>query len=422
MELQPSVRAAFPSTSDSHAENKNIPLSLLTFGVCFGIYTLLIAAYLAPRNAVENLDYWYQTSIGLRATWTEPSSLVDGFYPIGYPVLLAFAIRTGLDVLRFGQILSWFGGALALIAVFRMTYRSSNLVGASLSILLLLTNFYFLYFCAYEGTDMLSAGLQLSALALLWELDPQQPFKRAILRTALIGTLIGLAYLVRYTALLLVPCAFLVIALHYRRSIKACTYLLGILIGTFFGAAAVQIVPSLLVHHRLFYNTQPKNVWFGIYGNMDWNYAWASVPNTITLGEVIALDPWKFITHCWQQLSAYVSSPPQWTASLHVAWMIGIVVLLFTKRVSLIQWLLLCLFMVLTVGATAMAWLLPRFLITVLVCQALIIAAMAEQITRVAKGGVLRWCLLVALCGVILYGSAGNMVIAWLKHRQEQSQ
>src|SRR5438876_7329075 len=124
-------------------------------------YSLVVLLFVAPRNLIEHFDLWYQITLGNIANFNRPQTLVSGFYPIGYPLLLRAAITQGIDVLRFAQSLSWLGGAFVLLAVFSISYGilRSALLALALN-LLLVGNINFIQRATTEGTDLLAAGLQ----------------------------------------------------------------------------------------------------------------------------------------------------------------------------------------------------------------------------------------------------------------------
>lgn len=78
-----------------------VALALLLF-----VYALLTGAYLVPRAAIANLDFWYHLSLAQQLDWGAPGTLVDGLYPLGYPFLLRIALGMAIDALRAGQFLS----------------------------------------------------------------------------------------------------------------------------------------------------------------------------------------------------------------------------------------------------------------------------------------------------------------------------
>src|SRR5207237_7396334 len=116
-----------------------------------------------------------------------------------------------------------------------------------------------------------------------------------------------------------------------RRSIAP----MAVLVGTFALVTAIQTVPSTLLHAQPFYNWQPKNVWFGIYGQGDWVVKWHSVPDDVSLLSVFALDPAAFVTHWWTEFTHNFISQTLWPLPLHLAWIVGSAGILMDQRMLL---------------------------------------------------------------------------------------
>ena len=339
--------------------------------------------YLPPRQAIANLDFWYHIELGQRQTLTTPSTLVDGLYPLGYPFLLARGIGLGLDVLRVGQALSVLGGAAALGALYAVVYRTTrNPLLALAAGLLLLTNGVFLTYATLEGNDMLAAGLQTLALASLWTAITGASDARATRWIASAGVILGLAYLARYTALILLPLLLLFVAWHAFRHPRTMLAHLFILLAAFLGVTAIQWIPSLLIHGTPFYNTQAKNVWFGIYGELDWVNNWTKVPDDISLTQVIALNPLRFVQHWWTQIQNPLFTLTLWPPVLHLAWIVAIPWLIFHRGRPLLQRAYYPLVLLVTLGFTALAWLGARFILVPLWVQCLLVVWLLVQVAH----------------------------------------
>lgn len=308
--------------------------------------------------------------------WNEPDTLVNGLYPLGYPLLLHLAIEQGIDALHFGFFLSWSGGLLALIALFLLIYNmTDSLVFAISGTTILLINVNFILHATYEGNDMLAMGLQATALVTLWHSTTDKHYSKLFL--ALFGILLGLAYLSRYTALILLPIAFFYLFIKYIRSPKVMFSTVALILIPFLVITAIQWVPSLVIHDNLFYNQQAKNVWFGIYGEQDWVNNWGKVPDTISLTEVIAMDPIRFFSHWWHQLQSAFISLRMWPLFFHIASILALPVLIFSQQLSSSRRLLLLMVALVPLSVTALAWLSPRFLLLTLWIQALLITWLA---------------------------------------------
>lgn len=341
-------------------------------------YTLLVAAAASRQDVVTNLDFWYHTGIGQRLNWADARTLVHGYYPLGYPLALRLGIDAGVDALRLAQGLSWLGGALALAMVFGLalavTRRPALAVAGAL---LPVANVNFVSFGALEGNDMPAAGLQLLALYLLWRCAPETQGRAARGFAAAAGFVLGLAYLTRYTALVLLPIALVYLVWRAGRPARRAVACAVIFLGAFALASAVQTVPSLLVHGTPFWNLQAKNVWFGIYGRKDWVRLWTDVPDTISLGDVVALDPGRFLTHWADETWRGFTGDGGWPVALQLAWLAGLVLILLDRRLHPARRALFVLALSGSVVAVALAWVSPRFLLVPACLEAVAMARAA---------------------------------------------
>jgi hypothetical protein len=345
-----------------------------------GLYAGLTLPYLAPRGTIENLDFWTHIGVGLEARVSDPTTMVDGFYPIGYPLLLRAAIGSGLDVLRFGQTLSWLGGLLMLLAAYGLVVRATGSAAlAPVAPLLLLANRHFLVASTREGNDALAAGLQLGALWCVWSAGGDRTGRRWAL---LAGAVLGVAYLVRYTALAGLPLLVLFVAWRAWPPARAALVSAAILLAGFLVAASPQVVPSLLATGQPFANFQAKNVWFAMYGEGDFVEGWRGAPDDISIAEVVAPDPVRFARHWGATLLLGLRPPGLWPMLVYLAALAGSVVLALDRRLAAERRALLLLAWLLPLAATAFAWLDPRFLLQPLAVQAVIVGYLADRVTR----------------------------------------
>jgi len=259
------------------------------------------ASHLREQITIGNLDFFGMVERAkllpsLLAAW------VDGLYPVGIPLLLRTGLALGLDVVRAGQIGSILGGVLCLCGGALLSWHlTRSRIMALLTMAYLLTTRVILFYSGFEGTDMLAAGLQVLAIGVLAR-DPRDT------RVALLaGTINGLAYLVRYTAMIvLVICLtyLLALALSGPKRGKLWTapiYGLGFLIG-----AMPQLGPSLLVRGDPFYQTQAYHIWLKLYANSDFVGAIQQAgPVDITLWELLWLDPRRFVANWWREFSRF---------------------------------------------------------------------------------------------------------------------
>lgn len=226
---------------------------------------------------------------------------VHGLYPLGYPLLLRLGRELGVDVLRTAFALSIFGGFLGLLGTYRLVRRMTDRWWlAILTELLQACMAFYLFFANLDATDMLASGLILCAFPLLLSEKRQ----RAAAFWA--GLLVGLSYLIRYTASVTVaPCVlFLLVPFVVRRDRERLWIAGFFLLGAFIGAFP-QFLCSLLIKGNLLYNEQAHNLWFHLRGSADYIYAWHEVPMDIGMLEIILQQPRVFFTHWWEMFLSY---------------------------------------------------------------------------------------------------------------------
>jgi hypothetical protein len=354
------------------------------------VYTALAAAYLLRHETVRNLDFWYHIELGQRLDPSALSTFVNGFYPLGYPLLLSKAIAIGLDALRVGQALSWLGGLLALISVAAMTARlAGSTAGALAAGILLISNVTFLDLSTREGTDMLASGLQLACVACLVWYSYAPDRRRGFALVGAAGIALGLAYMVRYTALVVLACALVYLLLPLltsRSSQRSVGLASGLFLGGFALATFPQLAASTIVHHQPFFNLQAKNVWFGIYGGWDWVNNWPTVSDSISLAEVISLDPARFGQHWLAELTAGLTTLSIWSPPVHIAWMVGMAAIVLDRRIGGSARLLFVSVLLASITAAAMAWLTPRFMLVAICLQAVAAAVLLDRVATLTMG------------------------------------
>jgi hypothetical protein len=274
---------------------------------CAGILVLAVAlmivelSHLREHITIGNLDFFGMAERA-RSLPGDLSAWVSGLYPVGIPLLLRMGLALGFDVARAGRIGSILGGALCLCGGGMLAWHlTRSRAIALLATAYLLTTRAILFYSGFEGTDMLAAGLQVLAIGILAR-DPRH--RRVVL---LAGIVNGLAYLVRYTGMvLLVVClAYLLAMAWYHRERKGLwtvpIYGLGFLIG-----ALPQVVPSLLVKGAPFYQTQAYHIWLKLYAGSDFvRSIQQTTPVEITLWELFWLDPRRFVANWWQEFSRF---------------------------------------------------------------------------------------------------------------------
>jgi hypothetical protein len=131
----------------------------------------------------------------------------------------------------------------------------------------------------------------------------------------------GLAFLVRHPGLLLLPFGWLVLWRSYESyeldragnsNLKPQTSkLITGLLMPFTLAFALAVLPQVVVNIRdtaePLYSQQAKNIWQAVFGEGDWG-RWGETANDISLGQVIAQDPGRFLANWWANVRGFFGS------------------------------------------------------------------------------------------------------------------
>ena len=238
----------------------------------WGIAALLLAgfaiayAHLAlQRETLLNSDFFgfarRMDRLG-NAPWQE--AWVDGLYPVGYPLLiksLAPAFGGYASAARWVSVLS---GLVGLGSLWVLARRWGGLRLALPAVLFTGGNHWFTTFSTSEGTDAPALALIMLALALVSA--PRLPKGRLVV----IGLLLGIGYLVRYTALLALPALALAWWAEGIHDWRAVAKRMAWVAAVFAVASSPQWIASLLVTGNPLYNTQHWNIWYAMKGNGKW--------------------------------------------------------------------------------------------------------------------------------------------------------
>ncbi len=374
---------------------RNLAFALLPLLLLVGIYSPFIFVTARDQAAVTMVDYWYHLDWARNLSLSELNTWLHPFYPVGYFALLRVGLVAGADVAQYGQSLSWAGSIVCLVAVYLILYAATKKNGYALAgAALLALHPFFRYQALQEGTDMLAAGLQMLALAAVFMPAPGKG-RWAWITPAAAGALLGGAYLIRYTSLILLPVA--AVALWWRdRAERRALLSVALFAGAFVIVALPQIVASAVVTGRPLYNEQARNVWFGLYGDFNWTDNWRDAPPDVTLAQIVSDDPAGFLAHWAREFGrffaydahAYADEPlalerkvTLWEPwALHLTWLASAVLLLFDKRLTRPQIFLLLAALFVPVLATSMAWLFTRYLLVPLAIQVVLVVLAAGQV------------------------------------------
>ena len=309
-------------------------LALGGLGIWAGVLLLLARDHVVLSTPGVEKDFPVFAS---RAASLGTVLRADGFYNLGYPLLLWLARPLAHDnPFLAARAIAALSGALLLGASWWLARRLLGRGPALLALLLLALSPLVVAYALYLGTDMPFAALCTLSLALLPAMTarspspPHQASDRLALACA--GVVAGMAFLVRHPGILLLPFGWLAIwwegrmqassangdtgpdtpyganrhwpALRISRE-SACRLLLFTL--AFLVAIMPQLVVNVAATGRPFYSQQAKNIWLAVFGAGDWG-RWGEAANDLSLGQVVLQDPARFLANWWANLRAYLGT------------------------------------------------------------------------------------------------------------------
>ncbi len=344
--------------------------SFITPIVVIAGFVIVEVLHLTNVMAIGNLDYFPLLDRGLQLSFHSWNGWVDWIHPVGYPWLVRIGLELGFDAARWGQTLSVFGGVLGLIGTYLLAWsitRSRKV--ALLAEIFVATTGYFVFFAGQEGNDMLAAGFQILsigwlALAIARAPIDGAPSARWIFLT---GLTVGLAYLTRYTGMITAGvCALMLTGLALLQRRRSMWKLVAVFLITVIAVTALQWLPSWIVTGSPLSSDQGKNVYFHLYGSFDFITDWNAQPDRISLLQVIALDPGRFLRHWWDNFQSFWFSPKTMILDVPLK-LFGqagfIFMLLLGKTIRSSLRVLLALFILAHLAALSMLRLDPRFLL-----------------------------------------------------------
>ncbi len=320
----------------------------------------------------------------------------DGFYNLGYPLLL-WLVRplTSGNVFLAARLVAIASGMLLLLSTYFLAAalpvfdhgRRSPRLGALLAMLMLALSPFVIQYALYVGSDMPFAACTTLALALLLSSRYASARNQALILLAA-GLASGAAFLIRHPGLLLLPWGLLYLLLAARLNTAAFAWSTVLRQWLLFApgfllAAAPQVVVNLLQTGQPLYNEQAKNIWLAVYGGIDWG-RWGEVPDTISLTGIVLRDPVRFLGNWGGNLRAFVGNGAEDTTEFGralqlrlLAWpanwlaIAGLLGWLYQARCAWrrtpactpgrVNQIGLLLFAALYVAAVSLAFVLPRF-------------------------------------------------------------
>lgn len=260
--------------------------------------TLLLAQghVTLSRPGVENDFRVFATRESLGQVFS-----ADGFYNLGYPLLLWLArpLFAGNAFLA-GRLVAALSGAALLGAGYWLA-RSLAPSGPALAALVALAlSGLVAQYGLYVGSDMPFAACLAACAAALVAAGRGGAGRRALLLCAAAGLFGGLAFLMRHLGLVLLPWGLAALLLGRAGPRATAAYAAAFLL-----AMAPQVVVNVAQAGDPLYNQQAKNIWLAVYGGTDWG-RWEEAPNTIGLAEVVLRDPARFLENWWRNVAGFL--------------------------------------------------------------------------------------------------------------------
>ncbi len=245
------------------------------------------------RPGVENDFRVFATRDTLSAIFQ-----ADGFYNLGYPLLLWLVrplthdnpfLAARLIALVAGGVLI---GAGYWLARCLLAPAPSLLAAGFLALSGMVTQYSLLI-----GSDMPFAALMTLAVAVTLRVNTHTHAAMVLFG----GLLAGAAFLIRHPGLILLLWGG--ITLWYTAGWR-----MAIVFGTgFILAASPQLTVNILQTGQPLFNQQAKNIWLAVYANTDWG-RWDEVPNSIGLLEVIGRDPLRFLFNWVRNVIGFIGA------------------------------------------------------------------------------------------------------------------
>ena len=303
-------RRTSPGISEGSRRTDRLAIAVLMVSA-----VMLMALGLRHQGLTDYSVEWDFLGYAQRAQSAATAFAVNPRTPFGYPFSLwMLNLATG-DVFVSGKLLT----GVSTLAVLGLTYLlGRRLFTADIGLfamLVLLATTLFAEHTMLVGTDMLALACLLASFHVLL-VGTDRPLASGILA----GILGGLSYLVRPSAIVMVPAVLLWLWVPVLVGASSPggrrPWRIGLVYAVSFGLAIMpQLILSTVHTGNPFYNNRAMDVWMDMYGNWDW----ALAPNvaSITLREVVLMDPLGFVRHWGENLLVtFRDSPLDWPLAL----------------------------------------------------------------------------------------------------------
>ena len=220
------------------------------------------------------------------------TAFANGFLGMGYPLVLNGLRSLTGNILTSGKIVQALSGG-AILAMLPLLSRQAfgDAKGSRLAQVLLAVDAVFLFAAAGETPDLLATAFMIGGLAVAAAYIAQPSARLAFGA----GVLVGVGYLVRYHALLLLP--WLMIAMAALAKERRRTVLWAL--AGFALAASPQLIASGMIQGNPLFNLHIKSVSMGYYG-VSSDFVEKTRPYTLV--SVLMKDP----AHVFKQYVGFV--------------------------------------------------------------------------------------------------------------------
>ncbi len=248
------------------------------------IITIIISSF---QFHIGHNDFWGILYYSQTMKWSDKGSLYNGFFPIGYPLLLkVFPVKT---VAIYAHVINIILSSALVTAITTLAAYKKGILGAVVAFVLAMTCPLFLSQGAIVAGPYIGASA-ITALAiwLLWKgviTGQEEPLSQS--HAVLCGVLLGLATLWRSHCV--VSSLAIIFTFYFVQGVKPLR-VKGRLLVSFLLVASIQVVVNLLSDHGPFETAQKLNL-YKLLHKVDW----AGVPFV----EKSALD---LVTENWDRL------------------------------------------------------------------------------------------------------------------------
>ena len=316
----------------------------------------------------------------------------DGFYQLGYPLLLWLGrLFTSGNAFLAAQLVALASGVLLLAGTYLLGRRLLGGFAGVLALVLVMLNRWTSEYSLLLGTDMpFVAAWTFALLGILMA-------HRSRWYAFGAGVVCGLAFLLRHPGILLLPLgAGLVLwpqglsVLEAWRSRRVWRWDLAVLLcAGWLVASSPQLFVNLVQQGQPLYSQQAKNIWLAVYGNTDWG-RWGEAANDVGLRDVVLQEPIRFFGNWWANIRGFWGAGSEDTSEFGRA--VAIRLLSFPANLialaGLVLWLLrgnrrerfLLLAGMLYITSVAVGFLLPRFALPLIPLWALAAAGVLQRL------------------------------------------